>query len=500
MSIDRDPFPVDSLPDPMRGFVDSVARATGTDPSFAALAALVCAAGAIGNRVAALVKGGWTEPSVLWGAMVARSGAIKSPVMKLAKRPFIAIFKKERAAFGEAMREFKIEAARHEAAAKQHKADGGDPAALPAAPKAPVQKRTLVSDCTIEKLGSLLDANPLGLLLVRDELAAWLGSFDRYASGKGSDSASWLSLNDAADVQIDRKTTSSHFIDRGAVSVLGSIQPRILERVFGQAERESGLLARVLLVHPPDRAARWSDDELRDGDADACHNLIIGLADLQHGTDSDGAPCPRFLPLTTEARSAFVQWHEAHMAEVESEADEDLHSHLAKLKGHCIRFALIFEAVAAATGRGRGTCIGLDALRRAMIVTDWFKSEARRVYSTLGESDEARLDRLVLEHVQKIGNRATVRELQRAGPLTGRTADDIELLLAALVKRGLGRWEPIPAPPGGGKPSRYFVVSDDNRRENPQKNERLSVVSCQTAAEAAPQNDQPEPAEGWAEL
>jgi hypothetical protein len=45
-----------------------------------------------------------------------------------------------------------------------------------------------VSDATVEKLASLAAALPRGLLLQRDEIAGWLGAFDKYGGG-GSDRA-----------------------------------------------------------------------------------------------------------------------------------------------------------------------------------------------------------------------------------------------------------------------------------------------------------------------
>ena len=53
-----------------------------------------------------------------------------------------------------------------------------------------------LSDTTVEALAPILRVNPRGLLLARDELAGWIGSFDRY-SGKGksgADAANWLSM------------------------------------------------------------------------------------------------------------------------------------------------------------------------------------------------------------------------------------------------------------------------------------------------------------------
>ena len=77
------PFPVDALPVSIARFVRSVAGATGTDPSWAALAALAVIAGCVGNRAAVILKKGWVEPAILWAALVGKSGSVKSVVLRL---------------------------------------------------------------------------------------------------------------------------------------------------------------------------------------------------------------------------------------------------------------------------------------------------------------------------------------------------------------------------------------------------------------------------------
>ena len=61
------------------------------------------------------------------------------------------------------------------------------------------------SDATVEAVAPILEANPRGVLLARDELAGWIRSFDRYAGGKGGgDAAHWLSMHNGEAVVVDR--------------------------------------------------------------------------------------------------------------------------------------------------------------------------------------------------------------------------------------------------------------------------------------------------------
>ncbi|MCK4340806.1 MAG: DUF3987 domain-containing protein [Phycisphaerae bacterium] len=458
------PFPVDALPEPIRAFVKAVAAATGTDSAFAAMAALVVAAGCIGNRVSVLVKSGWTEPAVLWGVLVGRSGTTKSPVLKLVTRALVELFKAERLAHRDALKEHQRAIEHHGVHLTKWKKSqrNGPPTDPPDEPERPIERRLLVSDITIEKLGCLLEENPLGLLLVRDELAAWVGAFDRYASGgKGSDQPAWLSMYDAAPVTIDRKSgRGTYFVERSAVSVLGTTQPSTLSRIFGTAEREAGLLARVLLAYPPDRPALWTEAALSDDVAGTWRDLLAALLALPAGVDDVGDPRPRFIPIGKDARALWVEWHDRHARELVDIGNDDLAAHYAKLKGACARIALLFACVEMAAGGDAGAYIGADAMRRAIDVTEWFKSEGRRVYAVLSDSDEGRERQQLVEWIERRGGSLTIRELTHGVYRYRSRSNEAKAALDELVKAGHGSWEyPRPGPQGG-RPSRRFTLNE----------------------------------------
>lgn len=464
---ERVPFPIDALGPALRSYVGAVASATGTDSSYAALAVLVTAAGCIGNRAAVLVKGGWSEPAVLWGALVGRSGTTKSPVLRIVTRPLIERFKADRVEHEKAMLAHEVEMQRYgvalaawKAAQRDENAPSSDP---PMKPESPTLPRVLVSDTTVEALAALLGSNPLGLLLVRDELAAWLGSFDRYAAGgKGSDCPAYLSMFGADPVTVDRKSGGTLFVERAAVSVCGGIQPGTLARVFGKAERESGLLARLLLAYPPERPATWTDAELPDDVQAAWGNIVGGLLDIQPQADDTGGVRPKYLGIARDAQAEYIDWHDRHARDTYHADDDDAAAHLAKLKGICPRIALVLALVDVVTGASRVSAIDADTMRRAIRITSWFRSESERVYGELaGVADDRRRDRLV-HLIETRGGEVTARELVQAvrryrGKLAAAEAD-----LRALVKAGFGAFVAVPPTAAGGRPTERFRLGSTN--------------------------------------
>jgi hypothetical protein len=81
------PFPVDALPEPIRGFVLAGAKSIGCDPSFLALPLVTALASAIGNTRSLELKRGWYAPPIIWGAIVGESGTAKTPPFRLVMRP-----------------------------------------------------------------------------------------------------------------------------------------------------------------------------------------------------------------------------------------------------------------------------------------------------------------------------------------------------------------------------------------------------------------------------
>ncbi|RMH20834.1 MAG: DUF3987 domain-containing protein, partial [Gemmatimonadetes bacterium] len=204
------PFPVDALPEPVRSFVQRGAEAMGCDAAFLALPLLAGLASAVGNARAIELKRGWREPSILWTAIVGESGTLKTPAMRAALE---AIDEAQRRAFAEhaeAMREYEDQLRYYEAEliAWRKDASRGGAGNPPKKPEKPVCERFIVSDTTVEALAPILLENPKGVLLARDELAGWLGSFDQYKKGArgGADCAHWLSMHNAQSLTVDRKT------------------------------------------------------------------------------------------------------------------------------------------------------------------------------------------------------------------------------------------------------------------------------------------------------
>jgi hypothetical protein len=460
-SVSYQPFPLAALPEPVRRFIATAAKAIGCDLCYIAVPLLAVLAAAIGNTRRILLKRGWAEPAVIWAVIVGESGTQKSPALDVVLR---ALRRLQNAAFKtyeEQFKEYEVARLRYEKdlATWRKSKLGGDP---PEKPVQPTCVRHYVSDITVEALAERLQDNPRGLLLVREELSGWVKGFDKYRpKGVGGDVAHWLTMHGARDLVVDRKTGDRRTIHvpRAAVPVAGSIQPGILRRALTSDHFEEGLAARLFFAMPPPKAKTWSEDEIDPDVEQALEQLLSWLYQLRPDTDRDANPCPRDLRLDAEAKREWITFYNTHANE-QAELTGDLAAAWSKLEGGAARLALLVHLTRWAGGEPMDPdFVDAASVRAGVVLARWFAHEALRVYAVLGESEEDRDRRRLVELIHRKGGRITARELMQGDRRFRDSADAAEQALQELVEAGLGTWEPLSPTDRGGHPSRCFHLS-----------------------------------------
>ena len=473
------PFPVAALPEPLRTLVRETAQAIGCDPSMIALPALAVCASVIGTTRRVRFKKSWAEACVLWCAVVARSGSIKSAPLDHALAALQRSQSEEFKAYAERLEAYKREKLEYDAALaewRRNKKDRGEP---PEEPEEPTAVRHIVTDCTVEAIAPILASNPRGLLLSRDELSGWLAGFNQYKAGKGGDVASWLEMHRAGPVTVDRKTgVRIIHVPRAAVSVCGTIQPDTLRRQLTPEFFDCGLAARLLLAMPPISKKRWTEADISDRTHKRFADMIGRLLALQHGSDCNGEPVPRDIALLPDAKRLWVAWVNESGDRWADAADDHMAAAIAKIEGYAGRLALVCQLVR----DPHSNAVDAETMQAGIALARWFAHEAERVYATWKETPEERERRELVELIERKGGVVTPRVLMRSSRRF-LAAEDAELALNELVRAGDGLWEDIGSGDQGGRPTRRFRLADtadvDTTTEFPEENE---VVSTSTAA------------------
>jgi Protein of unknown function (DUF3987) len=392
-------FPVDAMPRRCRGLIKEAAAAIGCPPEFVALPMLVLLGSAIGNSRVLMLKAGWEEGAAIYAAAIAEPGEKKTPATKVAMEPAIRAQAALREDHRRAVEEYKSEQREYEVQKRDAHKDGY---AAPAPPEEPRMERTLVEDITVEALATVLEDTPRGVVAYRDELSAWVRAMDQYrAGGKGADRQFYLSAWSNSYAAVDRKSRTQPLIMRRPfVGVYGAIQPGVLHEIG--ADREDGLLDRFILSYPDAVPSQWSDDEITDEARDGYAQLYQDLRELYMPVDEYGDPAPVRVYFSPSAKDVLKDSVNELRREMYSPGfPARLKGPWSKLEAYLARLCLIL-AMARAADEEAGERVEDNDVLRAMVLVDYFKSMARRVY--VGLHGENPLDKLAedLEEFLKV--------------------------------------------------------------------------------------------------
>lgn len=463
------PFPTDSLPKPVSHFVVEGAKAIGCDPSFIALPILAVCAAAIGNSARLKIKGGWLVPPILWTMIVGESGCAKSPALRLVLKSVRERQRKSIERHASEMLDHQAELAWHKRKLSQWEKQKESSEEPPVRPEEPKAERFQIEDSTIEAVAPLLADNPRGLLLARDELSGWFGSFERYSGGKGgADAAHWLSMYGAETLTVDRKTGTPKTISVpfASMCITGGIQPGILLKSLGTEHRESGLAARFLFACPPRIAKQWTATEIDPEREKEFSEILDSLYDLPIH-EVNGEPW-RIFELSPEASAEYIRFYESHARET-ADHSGDMAAAWSKLEETPGRLALVIHLIRWAAHDSTlksQDVVDLHSMRAAIQLTEWFKNEAARVYSLITETVEQRNQRKLVEWLARKGRPVTVREVAQ-GCRWLRASGMAENALLSLIAAGFGDWERSPSGQPGHPTMRFRLRSVNGTPTDP---------------------------------
>lgn len=438
-------------------WIKESADAAGAPPDYVACGLLAAAGALIGNARWSHPWGEWKEPPTVNMALVGRPSANKSPALDALVGPLAAIEAAENADHAERRREWHTRATAAAARRKAWQAEvedaaksGHAPPTMPADAEEPppIQRRRLTStDPTVAKAERMSDANPRGLLLVRDELAGWLAGMDRFGSGKGgSDRAFWLQAQGGRPWAPDRVKDGDAEIAVPHLlwGVVGGIQPDRLASLL-MAGDDDGLAARFLYAWPEPRKPT------RPRPASGLTRGGIWLARLRALPWQP--PEPVAVPFTEGAQAALQDWREA-VAGMEDGASGMFLSWLGKLPGFAVRLALVLHHLQWAAGPDGAEppdAVPETALLRAVTFLDEYAVPmARRAFGEAAlpqaERDARQVARWLLAR-RPVPDVVNVRELRRMAGGPG--LPDANRLRAALDELAAAGWaHPAPARQG----------------------------------------------------
>jgi len=397
------------LPEPLRPWLSDIAERLQCALDFPAVGALGALAGVVGRKVGIRPKrhDDWLVVPNLWGAIIGRPGIMKTPALTEVFKPLHRLQLQARERHEQDIRAWEatqlVTKLAREDTEKKIKAalKTGDresacrlaqEAIAPEQSTQPFLPRYLVNDSTVEKLGVILNENPHGIVLFRDELTGWLRTLDR--DGHENDRAFYLEAWDGRGSYIyDRIGRGTLFIASTCVSIFGGIQPGPLaaylrSAVNGGSSGDDGLIQRFQLLVYPDEPSSWRNvDRWPNSEAkERAFKLFEKLDTIDlpaHGIPLlEGETIPS-LHFTPRAQGVFDEWRGDLEQKLRSRENHPaLEAHLSKYRSLMPSLALLFHLLDLLDGRAEGA-VSESAARLAAGWCDFFEAHARRVYQAL---------------------------------------------------------------------------------------------------------------------
>lgn len=400
------PFPIHVFPQCVQDMITEGAKTMAVSNEYLACHVPAIVATAIGSKWIARVKDGFDQPGTIWHAAIATPGSNKSAPFKALLSPLRSLDKTLVARWADA----------HNAWAAMENGKQGD---------RPPQLSLLVDDSTIESLVTILEDNPHGLGMMRDEVTGWIQDMDKYRGGKGGDLVKWLAMWDGTPIKITRKTdrTLTH-LENPLVSISGTIQPGVAEKCFSD-KTESGFASRILTSRLPPCPVRLTRDTISEATSKGWSGMVLHIFNAK---PKNGAFYPKGFPVKfdDEAFDVYQAWVEGPMAKrfaaYDKSGDDARASVNAKLRTYAIRFALGLAVMRASEGGLDHLCtlrtINAEDVKAAILMAEWWRDQSAAVYGQwngIGQQETSDKRRVVVLAILTSEPKTTTTIAKEAG-------------------------------------------------------------------------------------
>ena len=242
-------FPIDIFPKDIQYYISECSIKLDSNIEYMGVSLLWLISICIGNSYEVEVKRGWIENSVVWIAVVGKAGIGKTPSINNIIFPLQKINSKEIKKYYQELEKFE----HYNGLTKKEKEEYQEV-------EKPKKSQFIANDITLEALVDLHEQSDNSVGVFKDELAGWFKDMNKYRVG--SDLEFWLSCWSSKPVTLNRMTRKGSFVNKPFISVLGGIQPNILNAMSTEENKDNGFIDRILLSYPTATINEYNDNEL----------------------------------------------------------------------------------------------------------------------------------------------------------------------------------------------------------------------------------------------
>ena len=467
------PFPVEVLPPALADFVREAAAALDCPTDWLGPPMLAAAGAALGQSRVLRIKENLCERAAIYLALLAPAGSSQAAALRTVAEPIYE-------AQAQLLAEHEQHQARYDIDLYNYEPPFDRPEVVypwdeekyrpREKPVRPILTRRYAADATVGSLPGMLQDNPRGTLVLREDLPAWLAGMN---AGKGclSERQIYLAAWSGEPLCVDRKRAQLPvLVLQPFLSVISGLSPERLSLLRQERGRTDCLLDRFLFAFPdPWPAAKWNQQVLT---AEARENwaaVLQFLWDLKGDEDRPGHWRPRDVHFSSDGAGAWECFFNRLSEEINR---GDFAGHLRgtwlRLQNYGARLALVLHylwwaaaKIAGARRQPEVPVVEAVSVERAQRLIEYFKGHARKVHASMSADPKVNKARVVLQWIERSGLREfTRREVHHALFGTFRTVAELEPGLDVLWQYGYLRQRPSPGRPGPGrKPSPIYEVN-----------------------------------------
>lgn len=354
---DRLKFPYDIFPQPVQDFID----VNIIQHEYLAGAILAASSAAVGNSVIVNALDGFNTKPILYLAIVAPPGGFKSPALKVSFEPL----ERADAHMYKSYRDQKEQYRKDYARWQKSKGDKEQPAE-------PRMHQVLVKDSTIEMVMKILSVNPDGCCILADELSGFLNRMNQYR--QGDEVQKWLELWNGGTVLLQRITREESKVENAFCSIIGGIQPGVLETISNGDNQHNGFYHRFLFVYPePNPKPNWQPLTIPETIKSAFHNYFHELINARAQKT--------VYTLSYEAALVHAPWYNKKNEYYNRSDDDNVRGIITKYQEYCLRLAGLIQAMHDA-GNRNAMISGVN-MERAVRLTEYFLGNMQKALNFL---------------------------------------------------------------------------------------------------------------------
>lgn len=361
---DRLKFPYDIFPESVLNYI----QIQTIQHEYIAAAILAASACAIGNNAQLEALHGYIVKPIIYLSIVAPPGASKSPAMKKAFAPLEKFDAQLYDQHKQALKEY----ASLLANAKKDKTPE---------PEKPALQQSLIKDSTIEMVIKILSHNRAGCCIYADELDGFLKRMNQYKDG--DEVQKWLELWSGSPILLQRISRDENKVQEPVCSIVGGIQPGVLENLSKSENQHNGFFHRFLFCFPvPQEKAPFASLSVPYAVTKDYYDYFDRLIRLRE-QDQDT------YILTQAAFDLYKEWFDYKNTKYNKSLNDNVKGIIAKYQDYCLRFAILIQVMNETEKTGLVSHISMNG---AIRLTEYFFGNMHKALKLL--SPETPVDRL----------------------------------------------------------------------------------------------------------